>query len=232
MAVQLVVFDMAGTTVYDPDLVAQAFAQAFARHDLAVTLEQARPLLGFAKPEAIRRLLHDSGRGEWAEDAARVERIHADFNEAMARCYRSSDELRAMPGAEAAFARLRARGVRVALNTAFSRPIADILVERLGWQECIDDLVATDEVPAGRPAPYMIQRLMQRAGITEPAAVAKVGDTGVDVQEGRSAGCGCVVAVTTGAFRRAELQAYAPDAIIDSLDALDAVLWPAAASAA
>lgn len=175
MAVQLVVFDMAGTTVHDPNLVAQAFADAFARNGLAVPLEQARPLLGFAKPEAIRRLLHEHGRDDWAGEAARVERIHADFNDAMGRCYRESAEVAPMPGAEAAFERLRARGVRIALNTAFSRVIADILVERLGWKQRIDDYIATDDVPAGRPAPYMIQALMQRAGIAEAHAVAKVG---------------------------------------------------------
>ncbi len=47
--------------------------------------------------------------------------------------------------------------------------------------------------------------------------VVKVGDTSVDVLEGQFAGCGLVVAVTTGAYTREQLVEYQPDHIIDSM---------------
>jgi phosphoglycolate phosphatase-like HAD superfamily hydrolase len=50
--------------------------------------------------------------------------------------------------------------------------------------------------------------------------VVKVGDTEVDVLEGRNAQCGKVIAVTTGAYTRAQLEQYSPDHIIDSLEQL------------
>jgi len=84
--------------------------------------------------------------------------------------------------------------------------------------------VSSNEVEAGRPEPYMIRKLMERAGITDPKQVVKVGDTEVDVNEGRNAGCCLSVAVTTGAFSREQLEPYKPDFIIDHLSELIPIL--------
>ncbi|MEI9912070.1 MAG: HAD hydrolase-like protein [Bacteroidota bacterium] len=53
----------------------------------------------------------------------------------------------------------------------------------------------------------------------------KIGDTEVDVNEGRNAGCAIVVAVTTGAFTRSQLEPYAPDHIINNLSELPALIF-------
>ncbi len=223
MHFRLAVFDIAGTTVRDPGLVAEALADALGADGCAIATEAARPLMGYAKPEAIRRLLIAHGQ---PADEARVTLIHADFVARMLRCYRESAAVAPVPDAEATFVQLRERGLRIALNTAFSRDIAETIVARFGWRErgVIDDLIAADEVPAGRPAPHMIHALMQRAGVADAHAVMKVGDTTVDIAEGRNAEVGLVVSVTTGANTRAELERHAPDRIIDALVELPALL--------
>jgi phosphoglycolate phosphatase-like HAD superfamily hydrolase len=66
----------------------------------------------------------------------------------------------------------------------------------------------------------MIRELMNRAGVEDPSTVLKVGDTEADINEGRNTKCGLVVAVTTGAFTREELEPYGPDHIIDNLSEL------------
>ena len=217
---------MAGTTVRDPGLVAAALAGALGEHGYAVEPEAAQPLMGYDKPEAIRRLMRDAGAVRAADDSVLVARIHAEFVARMLHCYRADPRVAPMPEAEACFAALRARGIRIALNTAFSRSIADAIVDRFGWlaNGIIDDLIATDEVPSGRPEPHKMRMLMARAGVADPRAVVKIGDTEVDVREGRNAGAGLVVAVTTGAYSRAALEAYAPDRIIDSLQELPGLL--------
>jgi phosphoglycolate phosphatase-like HAD superfamily hydrolase len=63
----------------------------------------------------------------------------------------------------------------------------------------------------------MLEALVADLGITSTKNVLKIGDTEVDVEEGRNAGCGKVVSVTTGAYTREQLQHYQPDAIIDDL---------------
>jgi phosphoglycolate phosphatase-like HAD superfamily hydrolase len=102
----------------------------------------------------------------------------------------------------------------------------DAILQRFGWiwDGLVDDSIASDEVPAGRPFPHMIRTLMERAGIAHPAHVMKVGDTTVDIEEGRQAECGLVISVTTGANTREELADLTPDHIIDHLEAIHGLL--------
>ena len=116
--------------------------------------------------------------------------------------------------------RLRSGGFKVALNTGFTRSITDTILHRLRWDDrspLIDQVICSDEVARGRPHADMIEVLMEDLGIESPVQVLKVGDTEVDVEEGRNAGCGKVVSVTTGTCTREQLQSYSPDFIIDDL---------------
>jgi phosphoglycolate phosphatase-like HAD superfamily hydrolase len=70
----------------------------------------------------------------------------------------------------------------------------------------------------------MINEMMHRFGIDNPEEVVKVGDTEVDINEGRQAQCGLVVAVTTGAFSESELEPYKPDHIVSSLTAFSKLI--------
>ena len=88
----------------------------------------------------------------------------------------------------------------------------------------IDYVISSDEVPEGRPHPYMIQSIMSALGVADVASVAKVGDTEVDIEEARNAGCGAVISVTTGAYTREQLANFKPDHIIDSLHELPAII--------
>lgn len=218
MNYRLALFDIAGTTVSDPGFVAQAFVGAMAAAGHPIEPEACRALMGYRKPEAIARLLGA------AATPAKVEAIHDDFVQRMLRCYREQPGVAPLPGAESTFGLLRAHGIKVALNTGFSRDIAEAIVARLDWHGRIDALIASDEVAQGRPAPLMAQVLLRRFGIGDARQLAKIGDTEVDIGEGRNAGAGLVVAVTTGAFSRGELEPYRPDAIVDSLFELPALL--------
>ena len=85
-------------------------------------------------------------------------------------------------------------------------------MDRLQWLEkgLVDDVVSSDEVKSGRPHPDMIRELMRRAGVEDPAEVIKIGDTEVDIREGRNAGCLLSIGVTTGAFTREGLSPINP----------------------
>lgn len=225
MSIRLAVFDIAGTTVADDHAVATAFRHAFESYGYTdVSEEDVKPLMGYKKPIAIRMVLDKLGVDE---DVMLVEDIHDEFVTEMMDHYEYSAEVKAMPEAENVFLQLKERGIKVALNTGFSRDIADVIVSRLQWMErgLIDDYIASDEVEAGRPQPFMIQTLMQRAGITDASEVIKIGDTEVDVNEGRNAGCSLVIAVTTGAFTKEQLEEYHPDHIIDDLSQLPALIF-------
>jgi phosphonatase-like hydrolase len=221
-AIKLVVFDIAGTTVSDNGNVAHAFIAAFRDFGFTIPASEVKKVMGFRKIDAIALLL-----GKFAPekkgDESLIDRIHTRFIDTMIAYYRDDSALAPMPHAEAIFASLQERGVRVALNTGFTRSITDTILHRLRWDdrsELIDKTICSDEVPHGRPHPDMIKSLIGDLGIASSDRVLKIGDTEVDVKEGRNAACGIVVSVTTGAYTREQLEAYHPDFIIDGLNEL------------
>lgn len=219
MSIQLVIFDMAGTTVRDQGSVADAFMEAAAQFGVKVPREEVNKVMGFRKKEAIRILL-DKFYLEHNEDVdGLIEKIHDAFTRNMISFYEQDTELAPLPYAEEIFAWLKQRGIKIALNTGFTRPITDTILQRLHWDNngVIDMVITSDEVPEGRPHPYMIAAIMKQLQVTDSRQVVKVGDTEVDVEEGRNADCGLVVSVTTGAYTRSQLEQYSPDTIIDSL---------------
>jgi phosphonatase-like hydrolase len=225
MSIELVVFDIAGTTVKDNDNVGEAFQAALDKFGYQVPMEQINPYMGYEKNEAIREILKTYQGDTAVIDGDHVAAIHRSFVGRMVRYY-ATKEIEPLPNVEDTFARLHQMGIKIALNTGFSRNIADVIIEKLGWfdRQLIDFMIASDEVPHGRPYSDMIHRLMDRAGIDDASLVAKVGDTEVDVNEGVNAGCRYVIGVTTGAYSREELEPYHPTHIIDNIrDVVDIV---------
>lgn len=222
----LVVFDMAGTTVRDKGNVADAFMRAFQQFEIEVPEEEVNKVMGWRKIDAIQLLLSKYHPAKENSNQVLADQIHDVFIDNMVTFYERDEELQPMEFAEELFTALKEKNIKVALNTGFTRRITDVILKKLEWDSSrlIDDVIASDEVPEGRPYPFMIQQLMQNNGITNAAQVVKVGDTEVDVQEGRNAGCGLVVSVTTGAYTKEQLQAYQPDHIIDSLSELPALM--------
>ncbi len=201
----LAVFDVAGTTVMDDDGVVHCLRRALEPHADVSALEAAA-VMGLPKPVAIRELLAAHAVADGTQLDRLVDEVHLAFRVAMVAHYRTQS-LRPAAGAEGVFEALRAAGVRVALDTGFSRDILDAVLERLGWAvgRQLDATMASDEVQRGRPFPDLIHRAMALTGVADPAVVAKVGDTPSDMAEGLAAGCGLVVGVTYGTHTREQL---------------------------
>jgi len=219
MSIKLVVFDLAGTTVKDDHEVSKAFQSALKKYGYEVKLEVIDPLMGYEKTLAIRQMLQLHEPNPQKINPELVKLIHREFVQQMLKLYLFEPNIEPLPNVEETLAALRAQGVQVGINTGFSRDIADTIVTRLKWREkgLIDHLIGSDEVELGRPLPFMIRKMMQDGGITNPLEVAKVGDTEVDVREGQNAGCKYVIGVTTGIFTRKELETYKPTHIIDDI---------------
>jgi phosphonatase-like hydrolase len=227
MEVALVVFDMAGTTVYDGDAVNICLRSALEAAGAPTTRDAVNAVMGIAKPLAIRTLLTQQREGA-AIAETEVDRIHADFLTRMLAYYREDPAVREVEGATDTFRTLRQAGVKVALDTGFSRPIVDVILERLGWQQLglLDATVASDEVAQGRPHPDLIYRAMELTGVTEARRVAKVGDTPSDLQEGQAAGCGWIIGVTEGSHTAQQLREYSYTHLIPTITALTSFLLP------
>lgn len=217
-AVELVIFDMAGTTVRDDGQVPGAFTAALAEYGVTVGPEAIRALRGASKREAIRGLL-PSG----ATQAGLTEQVYECFRDHLAR--RFADTAQAVPGTRDVFAWLRDRNIRVALNTGFDRDTTRMLLAALRWEAgMVDAIVCGDEVPQGRPAPYMSFRCMEATGALSVGRVANVGDTVLDLRAGHNAGVRFNVGVLTGAHGRDLLAAELHSHVLASVADLPAVL--------
>ena len=203
---ELVVLDMAGTTVRDDGLVERAFVRAMASAGVASDdpamadhLAFVHASMGVSKIDVFRALLGDEARARGATRA---------FEQAVADAV-SAGEVVPIDGAEAAMRRMRAASLAICLTTGFSADTQAAIVDALGWDGLVDLTVAPGPGVRGRPHPDMILHAVLTLGVDDVAAVAVAGDTASDLLSGWRAGAGVVAGVHTGAHRREEL-AVAP----------------------
>lgn len=224
MQIELVVFDMAGTTVSEGGAVYKALRDTLAANGLEVDAAAIHQVKGTDKREALRVLIEQSPLRDELLPGLKV--IHEDFVERLLAFYQKDSDITEFPGTSEAFRRLKAAGIKVALNTGFSRDIAQILIDRLGWQRegLIDASITSDEVKAGRPHPFMIRALMARLSVGNASCIAKVGDAPADLWEGKNAGCGLVIGVTGGSSTREQLEQHPHDHLIGTVAELPALL--------
>jgi phosphonatase-like hydrolase len=217
--IQLVVFDMAGTTVDEQNVVYRTVHRALDRAGFPISLETVlQHAAGKEKFQAICDVMEHLDGGL---DLLTAKAVHRDFEALLDEAYAALMPM-PMPGAERVMVALRERGVKVALNTGYRRSVAEGLLHKLGWAQGTDfDLLITaDEVRHSRPHPDMILTAMEHFDIKMGQNVAKIGDSVADIEEGINAGCGITAGITTGAQTREQLQSASPTHIFDSLDEL------------
>lgn len=226
LPVDLVVFDLMGTVVKDVGAMENALKQVLTHYTIPFTDADHKAMRGAGKQAAFAAIVErtiGAGKGvEWAR--AKADEMYVTFKEMLKEGY-AKGPTREIPGAEATMRWLREQGVKVAGTSAVDTDLTEPMLEKLGWAEGIFDCkVATQEVPAGRPAPYMIFTAMMRAGITDVRRVAAVGDTPVDLKAGTNAGAGWVIGVLSGAGTLEALGATTHTHILNSVADLPA-LW-------
>ncbi|WP_192350846.1 HAD family hydrolase [Algoriphagus sp. Y33] len=223
--IKLIVFDMAGTTVNENNVVYKTLQLAINKLGHDVTLHDV--LLnggGKEKLQAIRDIMRPAyNSSDSLEKDAQA--AFSDFLILLKDAYENLT-VTTYEGTVALFEYLRKNGVKTALNTGYNTKTALSLLEKLNWGEgqTFDALVTADDVDRSRPAPDMILLAMEKCGISNPKEVAKVGDSMVDIEEGKAAHCGLTFGVTTGAQTADQLNAARPDFIIDSLPELKSII--------
>jgi phosphonatase-like hydrolase len=201
--IKLAVLDIAGTTVEEHNAVYEALAGAVRGFGAAPTPTDIATWMGADKREAIRGLIGLSGLPIPNDHV--VEEIHDHFRSLLQKAYRD-DPPTPLSGVPEALGQLRAAGVKVFLTTGFDHAVAEGLLTTIGWNEgVIDGLICVDDVPQGRPAPYMIFRAMEQAGVISVDNVLVAGDTSRDLEAGHNAGARLVVGVATGGMGHNEL---------------------------
>ena len=104
-----------------------------------------------------------------------------------------------IPGVVETVAALKAAGVRIGSTTGYTTEMMQGLMEHAACRGYAPDCtVCANEVPAGRPAPWMALVAAMRMGVYPVSVCVKVGDTVADIQEGLNAGMWAVGVTRTG----------------------------------
>jgi phosphoglycolate phosphatase len=208
--VELVCFDMAGTTMIDDGLVLEAFRRTV--DGLGVVGDQAAlaeahvvETMGQSKIEVFTALFDDRA-------ATANEMFERHFIEAAQELGVSE-----IPGAGSTVETLRAVGLKVALTTGFSPETREALIEMLGWSALFDVRVSPGESGRGRPAPDMLLWCALQTRVTAMSSLMVVGDTASDMQAGRRAGARYCVGVLSGTDGERRLVENGADTVVDTV---------------
>lgn len=219
----MVVFDMAGTTVDEGNVVYRTLHKAIEKVCPNVSFEDVLMLgAGKEKLQAIRETLSGSNI---SLNEATIQEIFKDFLGLLDIAYAN---LIVVPtnNTERLFNALRTKDIKVVLNTGYNTVTATSLLNKLNWVKGVqyDLLVTSSDVKNNRPMPDMILYAMDKLNITDASTVIKVGDSTIDIEEGRNAGCKYNIGVTTGAHTKAQLESANPDYIFDNIYDIVSVL--------
>ncbi|MFV0249285.1 MAG: HAD hydrolase-like protein [Tenacibaculum sp.] len=216
--IKMVVFDLAGTTLNEQNVVYKTLCKAIVNHGIDTNLQLVLKLgAGKEKHQAIKDIVQFS-----APD--KIRESHLIFKNFKAMLNKAYQKLEVLPvkGVEEVLLKLRKDQIIVVLNTGYDRRIACTLLKKIGWSEkfMYDLLITASDVEKTRPYPDMIKKAMRKFNITDPLKVLKAGDSAVDIEEGKNAKCGITVGVLSGAQSQEQLKSAKPDYIISSLSEL------------
>lgn len=214
--VKLVVFDMAGTVINEGNIVYKTLQQAANKRGIEVGLDQVLAIgAGKEKSNALNDIVAQYAPS-MSQDS--VDTIFDEFLIKLESAYRDLNVL-PMQGAEELFLELRKRKILTALNTGYNKHTSDQLLSKLSWSKpgTVDEIVTASDVLYSRPHPDMIFFAMESLGIQDVKLVMKIGDSQIDIEEGKNAGCGITIGITTGAHTREQLLLAKPDHVINHL---------------
>ncbi|MDP2747190.1 phosphonoacetaldehyde hydrolase [Pseudomonas sp.] len=202
---QAIILDWAGTVVdFGSFAPTQIFVEAFAEFAVPVTLAEARGPMGMGKwdhirtlcnvPEIAERYRAAFGRLPSDDDVTAIYERFMPLQIA-----KIAEHSALIPGALDTITGLRNQGLKVGSCSGYPAVVMEKVVqlaERNGY--VADHVVATDEVPNGRPHPAQALANVIALGISDVAACVKVDDTTPGILEGRSAGMWTVALTCSG----------------------------------
>ncbi len=207
-ALKMAVFDFDGTLVDSVPAIARGIQLANEKIGIApVSYDTAKSIIGLGFKDIIPIVAPDLPESEYG----RYKDIYVSY------FLQSDPSLKLFPGVLKLLRDLKDSDVNTAIATGKSRKGLSRIVNRMDIWNYFDDSITADEA-LPKPDPLMLRTLMERNGLRADEVVM-IGDTEHDIKFGKAAGVR-TVAVTWGAAPRARLEAYAPDAIVSTMEEL------------
>jgi phosphonoacetaldehyde hydrolase len=205
MKLRAAILDWAGTIIdFGSRAPIAALECVFTAAGVPVASGEARESMGLAKKDHIRAILQiPRVRQAWitkygvAPAETAVDQLYAEFIPSQTRVLENHSQL--IPGVAEAVARMRSRGLKIGTTTGYTRSMLDYLLERAAEQGFVPDCaLCPEDVPTGRPAPWMCYLTAIRLETYPMWTFVKIGDTPVDIEEGRNAGMWTIGITQTG----------------------------------
>ena len=202
---QAAILDWAGTVVdFGSFAPTQIFVEAFAEFDVHVSIDEARGPMGMGKWDHIRTLCDQPQIGErYKKLFGRTptdDDVTAIYQRFMPlQIEKIAEHSALIPGALETIATLRAQGLKIGSCSGYPAQVMAKVIELAASNGYVaDHVVATDQVPNGRPWPAQALANVIALGIDDVGACVKVDDTVPGILEGRRAGMWTVALVCSG----------------------------------
>ena len=236
---QAVILDWAGTAVdYGSFAPTAVFLRLFESRNVKITADDARSGMGLMKKDHLRTILARPHVAEaWKTVYGRTaseDDIDDLFNDFVPMQMSVLEEFaEPIPGLLDVVQELRDRDMKIGTTTGYLRQMMEVLAPKAkenGYEP--DCIVCPDEVPAGRPLPWMCYENAIQMGVYPMQAIVKVGDTLVDIEEGLNAGMWTVGLSMTGnllGLKESEVSALSQQDSITALKKIEDQLYQAGA---
>ncbi len=234
-----VLLDWAGTTLdygcYAPAVV---FVEVYKRQKVPISMAEARAPMGAHKKVHIRKISQiEAVRRRWHEvhghypDENDVDRMFDDFVPLQMEVLADYADL--IPGTVEAVREFRQSGLKIGSTTGYMRSMMDVLLEeakKRGYEP--DYSVCAQDVPAGRPEPWMCVQNAMGLGVYPFEAIVKVDDTLPGIEEGLNAGMWTIGLAKTGneiGLNEQEIEALEPEVYERKIELARQRMWQAGA---
>lgn len=216
-SIRLIVCDMAGTTVNEGGIVYKTLYKTIKDYGIQIEENDISKWYGANKTEVLNHfLVHDP---KFKNQSLQIlPELLENFKINLKKSYFEENCLSLIdPELPTLFNKIRNMGIKIALNTGYSRDIQSGIIDKLNMENFVDGYISSEDVLDGRPKPYMINTLMKRFNIQNSKEVVKIGDSVNDIKEGKNARCKYSVGVLSGAETKENLVNTGADFVINSV---------------
>ncbi len=181
-----VLFDVDGTLVDTNWFHTLSWWRVFRKHDEEVPMSRIHPLIGMGSDQLLEELV--------GEERSELKDAHGDEFEPF------MDEIHAFPKAGDLLRAVKERGGRVVLCTSSKEDHLKPMLEAIGADDAVDEIVNADDVEHSKPSPDVFSAGLKKLEL-DPERCIVLGDTRWDIEAANKAGLQTVCVLTGGTER-------------------------------
>ena len=196
LKVKALILDWAGTMIdYGSFSPVNVFLSVFSKKGIEITIEEARKPMGMLKYDHIKEILtfprvKDEWIKKYSEEPKKedIDELYENFEPAVLEII---DKYSKPFGNNAEVVkRLQGEGYKIGSTTGYTKSMMDIVTRVAEENGYKPDFWITPDMTGsyGRPYPYMIFQNLINLEIMNVREAVKIGDTIMDIEEGRNAG--------------------------------------------